>query len=338
LAKTVTSQQSGVFCFAESGVERRVVLRDGALVTAASSADEESLLSFLVMRGDLPKDKAQRLSQKVPGFGRHAAAALVARGYLAQENLPGVLRAHAEWILAHVAAMKDGILTVERSPSGRLLAEAAVFDPREGYEVLVDLARRSVSTAEALSRMGGAGGRLGEGNLWHVLGHCGLGPQVQSAVQQVAQGMSLKEAKLVSDTDDFLTIVYALTELGVLQIAKAIFEDGETTTSKVELQDPLEEAAVRTRILGKKQVVDEGDYFAVLGVDPFATPYEIRRAFLEMRRSFDPSRILTPNLASLAEDVRHIISVAEEAYEILRDDARRERYRRAIGLEEKSSE
>jgi curved DNA-binding protein CbpA len=78
------------------------------------------------------------------------------------------------------------------------------------------------------------------------------------------------------------------------------------------------------------QLVDEGDYFAILGVSRDATSYEVKRAFLELRRAFEPSRLLTPALADLVLDVRKIASVLDEAYEILRDTARRDRYRRAI--------
>ena len=73
-----------------------------------------------------------------------------------------------------------------------------------------------------------------------------------------------------------------------------------------------------------------GDYFAVLGVPRDATGYEVRRAYLELRRGFEPSRILTPRLRELEGDVKKIVAVLDEAYEILRDPARRERYRRAI--------
>jgi curved DNA-binding protein CbpA len=78
------------------------------------------------------------------------------------------------------------------------------------------------------------------------------------------------------------------------------------------------------------QLVDDGDYFALLGVPREATGYEVRRAFLELRRAFDPSRVLTPEIADLADDVRKIVVVLEEAYDILKDAARRDRYRRAI--------
>jgi curved DNA-binding protein CbpA len=78
------------------------------------------------------------------------------------------------------------------------------------------------------------------------------------------------------------------------------------------------------------QVVDDRDYFAVLGVPREATGYEVRRAFLELRRAFEPSRVITPDIADLAEDVRKIAVVLEEAHDILKDAARRDRYRRAI--------
>jgi DnaJ-class molecular chaperone len=83
---------------------------------------------------------------------------------------------------------------------------------------------------------------------------------------------------------------------------------------------------VRARI----QLVDDADYFALLGVTRDATGYEVRRAFLDLRRAFEPSRVLTPETADLADDMRKITFVLEEAYEILKDAARRERYRRAI--------
>jgi preprotein translocase subunit Sec63 len=94
--------------------------------------------------------------------------------------------------------------------------------------------------------------------------------------------------------------------------------------------EALDEEAIRARVRARLEIVDDGDYFAVLGVAHDATGYEVRRAFLELRRAFEPSRVLTPRIADLADDVRKISSVLEEAYEILRDNARRERYRRAI--------
>ena len=78
--------------------------------------------------------------------------------------------------------------------------------------------------------------------------------------------------------------------------------------------------------------MQDGDYFAVLGLPRSATSYEIRRAYLELRRGFEPTRLLTAATADLAEDLRTVVDVIDEAYEILREPHRRERYRRAIEI------
>jgi DnaJ-class molecular chaperone len=94
--------------------------------------------------------------------------------------------------------------------------------------------------------------------------------------------------------------------------------------------DPLDQEAIRMRVRARLALVEEGDYFAVLGVPRGATSYEIRRAFIDLRRSFEPSRLLTAETADLTNDVRTVLEVLDEAYEILKDTHRRERYRRAI--------
>ncbi len=69
----------------------------------------------------------------------------------------------------------------------------------------------------------------------------------------------------------------------------------------------------------------------MVAASPQLRLHEVKRTFLELRRVFEPSRILTPRLSDLEGDVRKIADVLDEAYEILRDSARRERYRRANG-------
>ena len=60
----------------------------------------------------------------------------------------------------------------------------------------------------------------------------------------------------------------------------------------------------------------EPDYFALLGVQPNATNYDIRRAYLDLRRIFEPNRLLTAATADLHDDVVLIVDVIEEAYQV----------------------
>jgi DnaJ-class molecular chaperone len=94
--------------------------------------------------------------------------------------------------------------------------------------------------------------------------------------------------------------------------------------------DPLDADAVRARVAARVSLVEEGDYFALLGVARDATNYDLRRAYTTLRRSFDPGAVLTAATVDLKDDVDSILEVLEEAYDVLRDPVRRERYRRAL--------
>src|SRR5262249_23357185 len=114
-------------------------------------------------------------------------------------------------------------------------------------------------------------------------------------------------------------VLYGLVSLGVLE-ALAPTAAPEVARPGV---DPLDEEALRQRVRGRMALVEDSDYFALLGVPRSATGYEIRRAYLELRRSFEPGRVLTAATADLADDVRLVAEVLDEAYDILRDDRRR---------------
>ncbi len=330
LARAVRSRYTGALAVEDSAGIRRVVLRDGDLVTAASGIEGESLVAFLAQRGVLTPDVAARLGRKLAQFGRHAGAALIAHGHLRQDELWPVLRAHAEWIVGRVIDVEHGALSLEKELPGRLQAEPAVFGGATGAEVLVEVVRRSVPPGEAIRRMGGRGARFADGPGASLLGECAL---VEADVALVGRAKSSSIDELLESThsDDPAPMLYALVELGVLQIlSPSDSARREASAPQAPQTDELDEEALRARIEARMALVREGDYFAVLGISRGATGYDIRRAYLDLRREFEPSRILSARTADLRDDVDVICEVLDEAYDVLRDQMRRDRYRRAL--------
>ncbi|MBX3233776.1 MAG: hypothetical protein KIT84_09085 [Labilithrix sp.] len=334
VGEAIARRASGSLCFEHERVVRRIVLREGDLVTAASGADKESLVCFLGARGDLPRDEVDRLAGKIPPYGRHAGAALVAHGWLGQDQLWAALRAHAEWLATLVLRSAGGTAQLEAEPPGRLRSEPSVFGASTGCEVFVELVRRAVSSEEAIASLGGEGARIGDGPKAVLLSECALPPAEIELVNR-ARGGSVADLLARSPEADVVSVVHALSLLGVLdvmpqvepaRVAPAPSERELAASSSVALDDE----AIRARVRARLELVDEGDYFSLLGIPRDANSYEVKRAFVELRRAFEPTRILSPRLHDLAEDVKKIVVVLEEAYEILRDVARRERYRRAI--------
>jgi hypothetical protein len=327
LARAVRARYTGAVAFEDSAGIRRVLFRDGDFVTAASGADNESLLMFLVQRGDLTNEAAAKLGRKLPQFGRHAGAALIAQGYLRQDELWNVLRAHAEWIVSRVASIDRGGASVEREVPARLTAEPGVFGGATGAEVLLEIVRRVIPPEDAIKRLGGAGTRLVAGPSEALLGECAL-PAEESEWVRDAQTLSVAEILERTGSRDFATVLYALTELGVLRSASAPPKVSPKTEPPA--PDHLDDAALRARIELRRALVEEGDYFALLGVSRDATSYDVKRAYTTLRREFEPERVLSAKNADLREDLDLILEVLDEAYDILSDQVRRERYRRAL--------
>jgi hypothetical protein len=330
LARLIRARYSGSLALENGDGIRRVVLLDGDFVTAASGVEGESLVAFLVQRGALAAEVGTRLGRKLPPFGRHAGAALVAHGHLRQDELWPVLRAHAEWVIGHALSMTKGVASLEQEIPARLQGEPAGLGRATGSEVLVEMVRRFVSPAATLALLGGPDARLVDGPEATLLGECSL-PEHEVALVTRTRSSTVQQVVDSAHSPDFATVLYALCELQVLRrMVPSATPPPAKRTAEEPVVDMLDDTARRTRIEARQALVQQGDYFALLGLPLHATGYEIRHAYLELRREFEPSRMLTAGTADLRDQVDEIVSVLEEAYEILKDQVRRERYRRAL--------
>ncbi len=190
--------------------------------------------------------------------------------------------------------------------------------------MLLEQIRRVVPPELALRRLGGPTGRLAEGPRRQLLGECALRIEDEPIVRAAA-GRTVGE--LLADAEPELAdVLYGLVLLGVLEA----FAPTAPPQAAPSAFDPLDEEALRQRVRARLALVEDGDYFALLGIPRSATGYEIRRAYVELRRAFEPGRVLTAATADLGADVRLVAEVLDEAYDILREPHRRDRYRRAI--------
>jgi hypothetical protein len=328
LSQAIRSRHTGSLAFETDDGVRRVVFYEGDFANCASGVAGESIIAFLTERGYLMPAQAAALEHRLPAFGRHAGAALIARGHLKQDELWPVLRAHAQWLLGKVMALESGSVEVEAQVPARLAAEPSVFGGATGAEVFVETVQSLVDGSEALRRLGGPSQSLGHGPGEGLLSESALSSEQTTAVYN-ALGRPLGE--LDTSSGDLLGLLYALTKLEVLSIEKEpsrLSEPPERTATAG--GEALDEDAVRERVRARRHLVDEADYFRLLGLSAHASGYDVRRAYAELRRQFEPTRLLTARTSDLLEDVQLILDVLDEAYEILREEPRRERYRKAI--------
>jgi DnaJ-class molecular chaperone len=78
-------------------------------------------------------------------------------------------------------------------------------------------------------------------------------------------------------------------------------------------------------------LVEEADYFRLLGVGREASRDEIARAHQMLRRDLGPESLEPSVLGSMKEEVAAIRDVLDEGWRVLGDDDRKRRYRAALG-------
>jgi hypothetical protein len=331
IGRAVRQRFTGCLAFEVDQGLRRIVFKDGDVVIAASAVHGESLVSFLTQRGDVAADTAAQIEHRIPVFGRHAGAALIARGLLEQGELWPVLRAHAEWVICQLLLIERGGVQAEYPVPERLATEPAVFGGATGAEVLVEAIQRAVPPAQASAYLGSDSATVKKSGGIGLLSECALSPRLVELVKR-AESVALSE--LFAEAVDEPMLPSVLHALCVLDVIKISEPPRPAAVRPPQLQkappDRLDDEALRAKVQARRSLVDEGDYFALLGVPRQATGYDIRRSYLELRRQFEPAQVLRPNTLDLERDVATILEVLEEAYEILRDQQRRERYRRAI--------
>jgi hypothetical protein len=122
---------------------------------------------------------------------------------------------------------------------------------------------------------------------------------------------------------------YALTVLGLATVG------GWTAGTGPKDSDLDREARVeRGRIQAKWAQLADSDYFAILGIRPDASGYEVQQSFERACRDFSASEFHRAVASELGEALAEIRTQLEVAYRSIYDDGARESYRRALTSEE----
>jgi hypothetical protein len=89
---------------------------------------------------------------------------------------------------------------------------------------------------------------------------------------------------------------------------------------------PGSEPDERVELERRFAVLEQLDYFEVMGLEPTASPADIKRAFHHQSRTYHPDRFFQSTDSELRERVHAVYKRVTEAYFVLRDDARRKQY------------
>jgi len=153
------------------------------------------------------------------------------------------------------------------------------------------------------------------------LSEAGIEPELAHLVLQ-SDGASLQGLLEAAPDDEGLPgIVFALIATGALSTSEQ--QGARPVTAEVA-------EAARASVEALAALAEDGDYFAILGVRPDALAREIGTAYAARRRELRTRRLEALGLGDLEPIRAAALAGVDEAFEVLRDERLRARYRSAM--------
>ena len=344
---------SGAVTLQRGDGDKTLYFDAGMPVAARSTFAHDRLPDLLLREGIISRDQHARARDLAPG-GRGVAQKLVELGLLKSSELFATLRRHAEEILFSCFGMERGryrLSHVEPPSEERVRLGAhpwALFVEgvrrKYSFERLVELVGPPETMLTPTTLMARALEDGGFSAAERTRAELIDGERTLSELALGAVGAPLGEADLYALAWSLVAIgaarVGADTEahsgVGVRAVPTLVTSPyGDASSDRRTRPRPQERSRDRDsdraidkeRVLAKRAQVQDGDYFAILGLGRDASSREVARAFERLKREFAPERFADPLRQELSDALSEIGEVLDEAHRVLADDEVRASYR-----------
>lgn len=338
---------TGALTLARGDGHKLVHFDAGAPVAASSTFAADRLAELLLREGSITREQHARARELGDG-GRATAQKLVELGLIKSSELFATLRRHAEEIIYSLFAWERGRWTLSRAEAP---AAERVRMGAHPWGLIVEGIRRKYGLERLVELVGPPETVLTPTtSLARALEEGAFSPAERARAELIDGERTLAELQLGSagaplGEAGLYALAWSLCAIGAVRLDG----DGETGAAVRALPTlvtpPYGERRTRPRpnprardrdtdrvidkerVLAKRAQVQDGDYFAVLGLGRDASAHEVARAFERLKREFAPDRFADPLRAELADALGEIGEVLDEAHRVLADDAVRASYR-----------
>ncbi len=334
VATLLKGKFTGTLILSSRGIERRIIVDGGELTMATSTARDDRLIELLHREGRLTERQYEQAAMTIGASGRRAGAVLVEKGLIASRELFPLERHHYEALIFDSFTWVEG--TWRFRPGKPSTSERILLDLSTASIVMEGMrSRATLEDIQELAPFGGLPHREDDGLC--PLQDTGLSQRELELLDwcdgtrgtvAIAERFDLSQSELGA-------ILSGLVVLGWISMgggkSGAVSPLGALPGKGGGVPAGYDLMVERARVGDKFFQVDEGTYFALMEVPPDASGYDIRKSYRRLRGLFAPERFAVDELADLRSQAEVIRVVLDEAYEILRNSARREAYRAARG-------
>jgi hypothetical protein len=318
-------------------VEKAIVFEHGRPIFATSNQPEDRLATLLARAGKISDEQAAESDRRMTDTGKRMGENLVELGFLKRRELQPAVRHQLQEIIYSLFSWEQGEYTVmsgsfatterirlsshpatmviegvRRKYHGDVLA-ALVGPPESILEILEPAQRDTMMNVAELSAT--------EREI--VLGFDG-----RAAIAELAERLRVGRLAVYQ-------LAYALIAFGVARVRRpgeatdasdpALWPEGGAD-GEGDADLPADLHIDRKRIQARHALVEDADYFTILGVRRDATGFEIQRAYEAACRDYAPAELAPALRHELQRELADIREVLDEAYQVLRDDTLRSAY------------
>jgi hypothetical protein len=283
---------------------------------------------LLYREGKITREQHRQARESVVESGRRMGEILVELGFIKPRELLPTVRRHLEDIIYSLFGWEGGeFVATPGEPTGeriRLTRHPAGL-VLEGVRRKHDLARLAVRLGTPQAIVAARPSR----QLSALISVADLSTTERALVGKLDGERTLDAAARLAELDVLpaMQVTYVLVALGVAEVIdRGVGEAPPASARGPVLVGESDLAIDRQRVTTKHALVDEADYFMLLGVRRDATGFEIRRAYEAARRDFAPEGFPAELQRELAGELAEINSLIDEAYRVLRDEGVRSSY------------
>jgi hypothetical protein len=334
LGRIFLERLTGWLTFRDSDAEKAVVFDNGTPVLAGSNQPEDRMGEMLVRQGRLSIEQQSRSAEMLVSTGRRLGVVLVEMGLIKEGELGPLVRRHYQEIIYSLFAWEAGEWTL--GPD-RPEKEETVFLTEPAPALILEGIRRKYSASRLLARLGGGGRvlrlRSGGSGASELLDQMRLTDEERALLPLYDGVRTLAEMARQAPVPQqaVWALGWALMVLNQLEpVAETRAGDGTAADSAESAPESPDVGLDRARIMARFALVQDGDYFQILGVSRDAGAYEIRHAHQTLVREFGAAAVAPAIAGELGDELLAIRTVLDEGLRVLGNVDLRRRYQRHL--------
>lgn len=320
LAKARRDQLTGKITFSQGEIEKSVVLQDGWVVFAETNLEEDRMGRMLVREGKVTQAVVENALEVTADRNIRLGEALVEIAGIKAKELRPAVRRHLMDIVCSLFAWSHGQYEVV---SGDFFHGESIRMDFQPAALIAEGIRRKFPAHDITSILGGADATMqiadaGTYRLTYtfVVENTDMTVREREAIRLLLSSRSLSE---VAAEKGLPVNVVAMLAYGLFVLGVAVPRDWQDTPLPAILNSREEDETEidRRRIHDKIIQVATADYFAILGVEPAVTGYELLMVLNKRLAEFTLDKFSESVQKELASDVQTIRLAFYEAFEVL---------------------